>query len=239
MPKRTESTPEKPAMILKHFYDSYGWQTDETSGVHLAESYFQDMSETAQNYRLNHELRYRKFFEDAGEVFLDAGCGGQPRPWMSKGFQSHIRVDISVVGLKEAKKQLGDYGEHVLADMAAIPFKDAAFDGILASHCLYHIDKELQPVVLSELYRTSKNHKNILVFYSSRLNLISLIHLVPKVSVPLINRFLNLFKLHLGKAPPYLMTFSKNHSLGHDAVPPIYSYPHNPKRLTKDCLLRM
>ena len=91
---------------MRNFYDTFGWQKDEATGQHLAELLLEDQGDAAQRYRFGHELRYRKYFHPGGNLFLDAGCGGEPRKELSRDFQSHICVDISVVGLKSARERL-------------------------------------------------------------------------------------------------------------------------------------
>ena len=52
------------AGILKNFYDTFGWQIDEASGLLNNHNYFQDMDDAATKYRYDHELRYRSFYGD-------------------------------------------------------------------------------------------------------------------------------------------------------------------------------
>ena len=84
---------------------------------------------------------------------MDAGCGGEPRPVLSESFDVHLCLDISIVGLRAAKDQLGESGAYILADRSRLPFKDRTFDGVLASHCLYRVEKDKQREVVRELYR--------------------------------------------------------------------------------------
>lgn len=226
------------AGILKNFYDEFGWQLDETSGLLNNHAYFQDMEEVATKYRYDHELKFRPVYGEGGKFFLDAGCGGEPRPVLSKNFSVHLCLDISVVGLKAARDQLGGSGAYVLSDLAQLPFKDGAFDGVLASHCLYHVDKDKQKDVLRELYRVTGTNKFILVFYSSRYNLISWLHKVPDIGFGWANLVLNRLGFHLGNFPPYFSRRSKktesSESSDGTEIPDLYSYPHNPVRLVRE-----
>lgn len=219
--------------IVRTFYETYGWTIDEANGLLYHHTYFQDMDERAIRYRYSHEMRYQKYFRDGGRFFLDAGCGGEPRPKLAENFQAHICVDISLKGLEEARSVLGDSGAYVLADLTALPFKDHSFDGVLASHCLYHIERDSQVAVLNDLYRATKANRNILVFYSSRHNLISLIHKVPRLVVPLINKFLNRAGLHISTVHPYMRRIGRDSRTVGDVVPQLYSYAHNPMKLAR------
>lgn len=214
--------PASSLEVVRAFYDSFGWKKDEGRGRYLGEILHEDLDETSQGYMDANEIRYRWAFEDGGDLFLDAGCGAEPRTKMSQNFRKHICVDISVVGLREAKNQLGDFGSYVLADLSALPFKDRSFDGVLASHCLYHIDKEIQTVVLKELYRVSDTGKHILVFYVSNHNLLSLFHNTGKVVIKVTSFLAKTLRL------------GRNHVDPATKTPPLYSYTHNPRRLARE-----
>lgn len=234
MDKEKNEGNRSAAGILKNFYDKFGWQIDEASALYHHHTYFQDMDETATKYRYDHELRYKPFYSGGGRYFLDAGCGGEPRPILSQGFDVHLCLDISIEGLKAARAQLGDSGAYVLADLSALPFKANSFDGVLASHCLYHVDKDQQKDVLQEFYRVTNTAKFILVFYSSRYNLISLLHKVPIIGFRLGNLLLDSLGLHLRVLPPYLVRRRKSkNTLEENSIPTLYSFAHNPMRLAR------
>lgn len=220
--------------VLKTFYDTYGWTIDAAAGTHYHHSYFQDMHDSAVRYRYDHELRFKRYYDGGGRYFLDAGCGGEPRPKLAVDFQRHVCVDISIMGLKEARNQLGDSGDYVLADLTALPFKDQSFDGVLASHCLYHVEKDSQVNVLRDMYRTTKANKTILVFYSSRYNLVSLLHRIPILTLPLINGLLHRMGLLLTTNPPYVRRYKKGAKTFEDSVPALYSFAHNPMKLARE-----
>jgi len=209
--------------ILRNFYNTYGWKRDETSGRYLDEILHEDLDEIVQRYMYNNEMRYQKYFEKRGTFFLDAGCGAEPRLKMSQNFQRHVCIDISIVGLKEARKRLRDSGLYVVADMVSLPFKEKTFDGVLASHCLYHIDKDLQTIALRELYRVAKDNKNILIFYISKYSMISIVRKVGKFMIRLTD---SLFKA--------LKCDRRCSGLAVRIPPPLYHYVHNPFKLIKE-----
>lgn len=212
---------DSPLEVVRAFYDDFGWKKDEGGNHYLGEILHEDLEATSQSYMDRNEMRYQKAFENGGNLFLDAGCGAEPRLKLSTNFREHVCVDISVVGLKEARRQLGDRGSYVVADLAALPFKEKSFDGVLASHCLYHIDKDIQPTVLEELYRVSNTNKHILVFYVSNFNLISLFHNAGKVMIKLVRSINKTLRRGRTVANPARQT------------PPLYSYTHNPLWLAK------
>lgn len=181
------------------------------------------LDDAAQRYMIRNELRYRKYFGHGGRFFLDAGSGAKPRIEMSKGFDRHVCVDISLVGLAEARKEVGKRGLYVVADLAALPFKNESFEGSLASHCLYHIHKDSQPVVLRELYRVTKTDRDVIIFYIfSPCKFILKSQELAKAVIKPIMTLLG-FSLLESKERP----IAKN-------APPLYSYAHNPYALTRE-----
>ena len=75
----------------------------------------------------------------------------------------------------------------------------------------------------------------ILVFYSSRYNLISLLHKFSKLGTQGANVILGRFGFHLEHAPPYLNRKSTITYASVDSeVPDLYSFAHNPVRLVRE-----
>ena len=217
-----ERPPDSTVEIVRDFYDSYGWKKKAGQDRYLGEILHEDLDETSQLYMDSNELRFHDTFESGGKIFLDAGSGAEPRTSMSQNFREHICVDVSAVGLMGAKEALGTRALYVVADLSALPFKDGSFDGVLASHCLYHIHKDLQPKVLRELYRVCYPGKNILVFYVSNHNLLSLAHNTGKAGIQMISFFIDRLRRILKRARPAPET------------PPLYSYTYNPHRLARE-----
>jgi len=219
---------------LKHFYDSYGWKQDEGDSALHGSIIHEDQNQDVKNYIEANELRYKPLFSDGGSFFLDIGCGAKPRSELAENFREHICVDISIVGLNEARKVLGASGQYILADMTELPFKSGTCDAALVCHCLYHVDKDLQISVLKDLYRIIKFRKRILVFYSSRHNLISAAHLPLKLGYRAVNLLLNRFGLDLRPYRPFLTRFSRKGESAEDGIPSLYSYPYNPNVLARE-----
>lgn len=204
------------------FYDDFGWKRNLSNGRFLSEDAHEDFDACTQVYMRDNELRYQIHFSDGGRFFLDAGCGAKPRRLMSRGFRKHVCVDVSYEGLLEARKCLGDFGLYVIADLVSLPFKKDSFDGVLAAHCLYHIDKDLQVLVIKELYRVAKCDKNILLFYSSNQNLLSILQCIERKTANLLGRLLA-FR-HADNASAF------RNGMG---VPKLYFYAHEPMGLVR------
>jgi len=231
---KPDQKPREISSSLKHFYDTYGWQRDDEDGVLHGIIIHEDQDQAVQSYIEVNELRYKPLFSDGGSFFLDIGCGAKPRAELAENFRLHLCVDISIVGLNEARKKLGASGQYILADMTDLPFKSNACDAALVCHCLYHVDKDLQVPVLRDLYRIIKPKKRILVFYSSRHNLITAAHLPLKFGLRALNLLLNRFGLDFRPYRPFLMGIGRKEGSAEAPIPSLYSYPYNPHTLARE-----
>lgn len=127
----------------RNFYDSFGWQKANEKTFNDS-AIFVDGRPVLDFYKRRVFDRVSKELKREGKYFLDAGSGALPNLHRASGFERIICVDISIVGLVEAQKQLGARGSCVVADLAHLPFRDNIFDAILCSHALYHVPKEDQ-----------------------------------------------------------------------------------------------
>jgi SAM-dependent methyltransferase len=148
-----------PETELKHqvreFYDHVGWQT-ESDGFYQNASY-EDLRPVSYEYIHNCHLRVLRHLNPSGRILLDAGCGPIQYPEYleySKGYQYRVCADISIVALNEARKRVSSHGLYVVCDVANLPFKSEAFDGMVSLHTLHHLPPDDHVRAYRELHRT-------------------------------------------------------------------------------------
>ena len=136
---------------IASFYEK-AWKRDD-KGELKAKRIHEDMTQLGQRYITDAERRFDDVFDDqdSPKFFLDAACGAQPRTEYGKNFRYHVCVDFSLDGLSESRRILGERAVCVCGSLLQLPLKDGAFDGVLASHCIYHIDKDRQATAIGEL----------------------------------------------------------------------------------------
>lgn len=94
-----------------------------------------------------------------GMHFLEMGCGAGPNLlWLAEKGVKVSGVDISPTALALARKTLRGrrVGKLVEASVAATPFPDASFDGIIESCVFQHLDKETREASFAEVRRLLK-----------------------------------------------------------------------------------
>ncbi len=95
-------------------------------------------------------LRQRKV------LFLGGGLGREIHQLHAKGWHGAINADINLTRLQEAKKFARARGLSclwVVADGMALPFRDKAFDAVIAYESMHHMDDVLR--CLSECLRVA------------------------------------------------------------------------------------
>ena len=140
---------------VREFYDRVGWQT-ESDGFYQNASY-EDLRPVSHEYIHNCHLRVLRHLNPSGRFMLDAGCGPIQYPEYleySRGYQYRMCADISIVALQEARKRLGSHGLYVVCDVANLPFKSDAFDGVVSLHTLHHLPPDDHVRAYRELHRT-------------------------------------------------------------------------------------
>lgn len=147
--------PDKSAKEdVRHFYDQVGWQLED--GEHYQNAHYEDLRPVAQEYIRRCHLRVNRHLKPGGKYLLDAGSGPIQYPeylTYSESYKYRVCADISIVALKEARKRTGAKGLMVLADVANLPFKADAFDGLVSLHTFHHLSLEDQARAYAEAYR--------------------------------------------------------------------------------------
>jgi len=139
---------------VREFYNQIGWQPI-GEGLYQNATY-EDLRPVSRQYIHRCHLRVARHLKPQGKYLLDAGSGPIQYPEYleySRGYQYRVCADISLVALQEARKRIGAHGLFVVADVANLPFKDGAFDGVVSLHTLHHLPLEEQPHAYRELYR--------------------------------------------------------------------------------------
>lgn len=98
-----------------------------------------------------------RFWDEVDELFpgtrlLDVGCGParDVETFADRGYDV-TGFDLTLAFLREARGTVD--APFVRGDMRALPFRDAAFDGIWARASLLHVPREDVPGTLSEFHR--------------------------------------------------------------------------------------
>ncbi|HKI02050.1 MAG TPA: methyltransferase domain-containing protein [Thermoanaerobaculia bacterium] len=135
-----------------------------------------DASKYGARYVRRTEDRFLPVFRGKGgrrRFFLDAACGAFPRGAFGEGYEYHVCLDFTLEALVAGRRMLGERGVCVCGSLLRMPLRDGVFDGILASHCVYHIDQGLQGVALRELMRALAPGGRLAVFYANPENVSS------------------------------------------------------------------
>lgn len=142
---------------VRAFYDRVGWQ-QVGDGLYQNAKY-EDLRSVSHEYIHRCHLRVKRHLPASGKYLLDAGSGPIQYPeylTYSEGYRFRICADISIVALQEARQRIGEHGLFVVADVANLPFKADAVDGVVSLHTIHHLPREEHPRAYGELYRVLK-----------------------------------------------------------------------------------
>jgi ubiquinone/menaquinone biosynthesis C-methylase UbiE len=81
----------------------------------------------------------------------------------SENYQYRLCADISITALREARNRLGNKGLFVVADIANLPFKPDAFDGIVSMHTIHHLPLNEHKRAYLELNRVLKEDRSAVI----------------------------------------------------------------------------
>lgn len=139
---------------VKEFYDQVGWQLVGQDVYQNAR--YEDLRPVAREYIRKCHQRVARHLAPQGHLLLDAGSGPVQYPAYldySRGYDYRVCADISITALTEARRRLGEHGLYVVADIANLPFKAEAFDGVVSLHAIHHLPEEEHLHAFGELYR--------------------------------------------------------------------------------------
>lgn len=125
---------------VREFYDNIGW-SEVADGLYQ-NSRYEDLRPVSQEYIHRCHMRINRHLAPEGRFLLDAGSGPIQYPdylTFSRGYTYRVCADMSVTALKEAREKIGDHGLFVVADVANLPFKKDAFDGVVSLHTIHHL----------------------------------------------------------------------------------------------------
>lgn len=139
---------------VREFYDRVGWQL---VGEDLYQNaHYEDLRPVSSEYIHRCHLRLTRHLKPEGRFLLDAGSGPIQYPVYleySRGYRRRVCADISITALIEARKLIGEHGLYVVCDVANLPFKPEAFDGVVSLHTIHHLPGEEHLQAYRELYR--------------------------------------------------------------------------------------
>lgn len=157
-------TPEK--RDVQAFYDDFGWVKDD-AGVFNDTAAFTDIRTIARDYREACNARIMKRLS-GGRFLLDVASGAIPHPEylkFSAGYETRVCVDLSIRALREARRQLGDHGLYLLADISRLPLADSGMDDVISLHTIYHLPPTEQAPAIDELVRVTQPGGRAVVVY--------------------------------------------------------------------------
>jgi SAM-dependent methyltransferase len=149
---------------VREFYDQTGW-SQAGEGLYQNARY-EDLRPVVRDYIHRCHLRVNRYLDPTGDLFLDAGSGPVQYPeylTYSAGYRYRICADISITALREARQRLGEKGLYVVMDIANLPFKPDAFDGLISLHTIHHLPAADHRKAYAELYRVLKPGRRAVV----------------------------------------------------------------------------
>ena len=149
---------------VRHFYDQIGWKLEDTGFYQNAR--YEDLRPVSREYIHRCHLRVNRHLAENGKFLLDAGSGPIQYPeymTYSEGYDYRVCADLSITGLKEAQQRKPGHVLCVVADVANLPFKDEAFDGIVSLHTIHHVPAQEKTQAYTEIYRTLKADRSAVV----------------------------------------------------------------------------
>jgi SAM-dependent methyltransferase len=155
---------DQASTAIQQFY-SNAWKRDEQHELR-ARVLHNDLSDLGERYATVNERQFERYFEGGGNYFLDAACGALPRVEFGNNFAHHVCLDFSLDGLIECRRVLGERAITVCGSLLKMPLKTSSCDGVLAAHCVYHIERERQSEAVKEMSRVLSAGR-VVIFYAN------------------------------------------------------------------------
>ena len=101
---------------------------------------------------------------------LDVGCGvGSLHPWLRDHVSDIVGVDVSAASLAIARRE-NPTSQFVRYDGHSLPFKDGAFDAVVATCVVHHVPVDQWPAFFAELRRVLRVGGKALIVEHNPLN---------------------------------------------------------------------
>jgi len=139
---------------VRQFYDQVGWQI--TSDGMYQNARYEDLRPVSQEYVHSCHQRVKRYLKPQGKYLLDAGSGPVQYPdylTYSQDYSYRVCADISITALQEARLRLKERGLYVDTDVANLPFRPDAFEGIVSLHTFHHLPLAEQKKAYAEITR--------------------------------------------------------------------------------------
>jgi SAM-dependent methyltransferase len=143
---------------VRDFYENAGWTEDDT-GLFGDTKVFVDTRSQSIAFTNRCIARVGRHFRKGGRYLLDAGSGPIPYDALLRygdHFQQRVCVDLSVQGLRAARRKLGEHGVYLQGDLTNLSLKTASMDAVTCNHVIYQIPQEQQAAAFLELWRVLK-----------------------------------------------------------------------------------
>lgn len=143
---------------VREFYDEIGWQQEDDG--HYQNARYEDLRPVSREYIHKTRLRVLNGLIPTGRFILDAGSGPvqyEEYKTYSAGYEKRVCLDISIQALREARARIGSHGVYVVGDLANLPFKKEAFDGVVSMHAIHHLALTEHPRAYAEIHRVLVN----------------------------------------------------------------------------------
>jgi SAM-dependent methyltransferase len=152
---------------VRQFYDSVGWRQI-GEGLYQNARY-EDLRPVSRDYLHRCHERVGRFLPGEGTYLLDAGSGPIQYPEYlaySRGFRYRVCLDLSRRALLEARQRIGSHGLYVAGDVAQLPFRSEAFEGVVSLHTVHHLPLAEQQGAFRGFFRVLRPGGRAAVVYT-------------------------------------------------------------------------